>query len=290
MSGGRFTRHRGPVTSVAGLPGSRRALVGGYDSAVSLVDLAHGSFQLLGYHDHLVNFVTVSSDGRLGASCSSDYSTFIWDLGSGVPVSRLFGHDDDVEGFCFIDATTGVSVSRDHNLILWDVTTGTAVRTFVGHEKDALSVAYHGGVLFSSSDDMTLRMWDVHTGAETGRWGPFEVEVDTCAVDHRIGRVLLGGDDGKIRIFNIADGRLVAELAAHSSGIKKVATEPNGSRVSIFRLRPASPAVGRRHARRPKGAAAFPQRVGAVADVLAQRVPHPRRHLRRDGGRLVAGW
>ncbi|MEO9132699.1 MAG: hypothetical protein ABI240_16050, partial [Sphingomonas sp.] len=57
-----FTRHRGPVTSVAAIPGRAAAVAVAYDGAVSLFDLDAGSVDLLGYHRHLVNHVTVSDD------------------------------------------------------------------------------------------------------------------------------------------------------------------------------------------------------------------------------------
>src|SRR5205823_698249 len=57
-------------------------------------------------------------------------------------------------------------------------------------------------------------------------WGPFEHETDSCAVDPIRGRVMLGCDDGVIRVFQIATGALVAEIPAHASGIKRVAASP----------------------------------------------------------------
>ena len=36
----------------------------------------------------------------------------------------------------------------------------------------------------------------------------------------------LGGDDGRIRLFDVEDGRALGEIAAHSSGIKRLALSP----------------------------------------------------------------
>src|SRR5438874_10102721 len=100
-----FCRHRGPITSVAPLPGGRGAITGGYDSAVGVVDFRQTRIRLLGYHRHLVNSVAVDPTGRSAASCSSDYTICIWDLQREVPRHILRGHQDDVEGSAFIDAT-----------------------------------------------------------------------------------------------------------------------------------------------------------------------------------------
>ena len=40
-------------------------------------------------------------------------------------------------------------------------------------------------------------------------WGPFDVETDTCAIDVKSERIILGCDDGYIRIFNIDNGNLI---------------------------------------------------------------------------------
>lgn len=221
-----FTRHRGPVTSVAAVPGGAAAVAAAYDGAVSLFDLDTGTVELLGYHRHLANHVTVNAEGSHAASSSSDYDIRIWDLRERRLAQVLRGHSDDVECFAFVDAGTGLSASRDRRIIVWDLATGAIRRVIEGHEKDVLSVACHDGLVHSSGDDMTLRQWDLATGALLRTWGPFETETDTCAIDARHHRVVLGCDDGVIRIFDSRDGTAVAEIEAHGSGIKKVAVSP----------------------------------------------------------------
>ena len=222
----RFVRHRGPVTSVAGVPGRAAALSAGYDSAVAWVDLEAGTIELLGYHDHLVNAVVVDREGRLAASCSSDYTIWIWDLASRRPVRRLRGHGDDVNDFAFLGGGRGASVSHDQRVYVWDLETGAVLRVLEGHEKYAMSVDAADGRIYSAGDDMTLRQWDAETGRPLRVWGPFEVETDTCAIDPLHGRAILGADDGCVRVFDGASGELVREIPAHRSGIKKVAVSP----------------------------------------------------------------
>lgn len=221
-----FTRHRGPVTSVAAIPGRAAAVAAAYDGAVALFDLASGNVDLLGYHNHLANHVTVNADGSKAASSSSDYEIRIWDLGERRLERVLRGHSDDVEGFAFVDEATGVSASRDRRIIVWDLATGAIRRILEGHDKDVLSVTCRDGLIYSSGDDMTLRQWDLATGRLIRTWGPFETETDSCAVDVLNHRAVLGCDDGIIRIFDSRDGTALAEIEAHGSGIKKVAVSP----------------------------------------------------------------
>jgi WD40 repeat protein len=228
-----FDRHRGPVTCVAHIPGTNKAVTSCYDSAVALVDFDRKTMELLGYHDHLVNRVAINAAGTRAASCSSDYTVCLWDLERGKPERVLRGHLDDVEDFAFVDDHTGVSVSRDHRVIVWDLGNGAIRRILDEHQKDVLAVVCFAGRIYTSGDDMTLRQWDLETGKMLRMWGPFEQETDTCAIDPLHGRAVLGADDGCIRIFDIASGALVKEIEAHASGIKKVAVSPaNGDILS----------------------------------------------------------
>jgi len=226
-----FTRHRGPVTSVATVPHTRSIVTAAYDSAVALCSLDTTRMELLGYHRHLVNKVIVNPAGTRAASCSSDYTVRIWDLATRRCERQLLGHSDDAEDFAFVDDVTGVSASRDRRILVWDLRTG-AIRHVMEHDKDVLALAFHDGRLFSSGDDKTLRVWDVATGRCLRVWGPFDHETDTCSIDAQRGRVILGCDDGVVRLFDVESGDLVTSLAAHSSGIKKVATARNGDFLS----------------------------------------------------------
>jgi toxoflavin biosynthesis protein ToxC len=221
-----WTRHRGPVTCATAIPGTRKVITSAYDGAVGLFDLESSEARLLGYHDHLVNRVTVNQTGTRAATSSSDYNIILWDLNTMRSIRTLRGHSDDVEDFAFIDHRTGASVSRDWRVLLWDLETGAIMRVLEGHQKDVLSVSYHDGKLITSGDDMTLRVWDVQTGAQLKVWGPFESETDTGAIDPLHGRAVLGCDDGHIRVFDITTGDTIGEIKAHSSGIKKVAVCP----------------------------------------------------------------
>jgi len=230
---GEFVRHRGPVTCVAGIPGQNAAVSSAYDGAVAYIDLESKQVELLGYHDHLVNMITVNPSGTKAASTSSDYTIYIWDLAKRQRQRVLLGHSDDVECFTFVDDHVGISASRDWRVIVWNLDTGAILRVLDGHEKDVLSVAYNNGKIYSAGDDMTLRVWDLESGKLLKMWGPFENETDTCAIDSVHGRAVLGCDDGVIRVFDIETGETVAEIDAHSSGIKKVATSPiNGDILS----------------------------------------------------------
>jgi WD40 repeat protein len=221
-----FTRHRGPITCAAQVPNSSKIITSGYDCAVALFDTESDQVELLGYHDHLVNRVTVNDSGTLAATSSSDYNLYIWDIDGRKIKTVLQGHSDDVEDFVFISDHRGASVSRDYRIIVWNLDSGSIEKIILGHEKDVLSINYFDGRLYTSGDDMTLRIWDIESGQQLKLIGPFETETDTCAIDPANNRIVLGCDDGFIRIFDIRNGDLIKSIPGHERAIKKVAVSP----------------------------------------------------------------
>ncbi len=97
-----------------------------------------------------------------------------------------------------------------------------------------LSVVSFGGRLYTSGDDMTLRVWDLATGELGPDLGPVrDRDRLVCRRSQSWRRAVLGCDDGCLRVFDLDSGALVAEIEAHSSGIKKVAVSPvNGDLLS----------------------------------------------------------
>lgn len=228
-----FTRHRGPITCASPIPQTDNVVTSAYDGAVGLFNTITGDVDLLGYHAHLVNRVSVNAAGTLAASCSSDFNIHLWDLRSNTLNRVLRGHSDDVEDFIFIDENYGASVSRDWRVLLWNLNTGAIEHVFLGHAQDVLSIGYLDGKLYTSGDDMTLRIWDLETKKLTKTLGPFDTEADTCTIDPIQRRIILGCDDGLIRIFDIDHGDLISSINAHKAGIKKVACSPvNGDILS----------------------------------------------------------
>ncbi len=218
--------HRGPVTTAMPVPHSSLIVTAGYDGAVGL--FSPNRIELLGYHDHLVNRVVTDPTGTWAGSCSSDYTIKIWSIPERRLVQTLRGHSDDVEDFVFIDAEWAVSASRDRRLLMWHWPSGRIERILLGHERDVLAVAADSQHIYSTGDDRTLRVWDVSTSTLLRQWGPFEAETDTCALDVPRNRIVLGCDDGYIRIFSLNTGAPLASWSAHQSGIKRVAVNSDG--------------------------------------------------------------
>tara|TARA_B110000003_G_scaffold227573_1_gene228893 strand:+ start:2582 stop:8218 length:5637 start_codon:yes stop_codon:yes gene_type:complete len=97
-------------------------------------------------------------------------------------------------------------------------------KSFEGHTEAVRSIATHPetGALVSASDDGNLMTWDTNTGVHTGRLTGHSGPVLTCCYAGRCDRILSGGKDRVISVWDTADNRTglqVFGLKGHSGRI-----------------------------------------------------------------------
>lgn len=155
-------------------------------------------------HLDWVNCVCVSPDGKTLASSSWDFNVILWgvkggaafsssNLGSIEPLAKLSGHRGAVSSVAFSPSGADlVSASYDNGLTLWSVATRTASNTLPGHTERVTAVRWGGdgsaeqgggpALIYSVSDDGTLRSWDVTPGAQTAVFKAHAGPVTSVAV------------------------------------------------------------------------------------------------------------
>jgi putative hemolysin len=118
------------------------------------------------------------------------------------------------------------SGSDDDTIRLWDVTTG-AQTIFKGHSHGVNALCVlPDGRLASGSNHHTIRLWDVTTGAETARLEGHADSVNALCVLPD-GRLVSGSDDCTIRLWDVTTGAETA-LEGHSDGVNALCMLPDG--------------------------------------------------------------
>lgn len=191
-----FHGHDHTVSSVRFLPGDDYVVSASRDRTIRIWELATGyCSKTLSGHGEWVRCVQPSLDGRLLGSCGNDQTGRIWDRATGETKVELRGHEHVVETLAFApiaayvaireladikapskaaDTVPGLYVAtggRDKIIKIWDTSNGQCLRTLVGHDNWIRGLCWspNGKFLLSCSDDKTVRVWDLKSGARCSK-------------------------------------------------------------------------------------------------------------------------
>lgn len=160
-----LTGHSSPVWSTAISPDGRTLASGGEDGKVNLWNLQTGELrQTLPGHSGRVFSVAFSPDGQTCASAGVDKTIHIWNVQTGKLLRKLIGHTDAVRNVAFSpDGQKLASASWDKTIKIWDWH-GEQLGTLKGHSDRVIAVAFTPDGIVSTSNDRTIKIWNVQSG------------------------------------------------------------------------------------------------------------------------------
>ena len=141
-------------------------LTGGDDSSIRIWDInTYNNIMTFEEHFARVTCVIELSNEKI-ASGSFDTSIRIWNLKEKNCILQLCEHDQWVLCLYILKDKSLVSGGGDNNIIIWNVNKGMSKKILKGHNDLVICISQlnYNDNLISSSDDKTIRIWDIYNG------------------------------------------------------------------------------------------------------------------------------
>lgn len=164
-------------------------------------------------HADTVMTLAFSSRGDLLASGSTDRFVKVHAVADGNRVRSFEGHTGHVLALSWqANGQRLASAGADYSLRIWDMATGGLQRTITGPKKELTGARFLGvsDELVTSAADPLVRIYNVGNGAVVREFRGAGGFVHALATAANV--VAAGGQDGKVRLWNIADAKLLHTL------------------------------------------------------------------------------
>ena len=203
------------------------------DRFVSLRHTVHG---VEGGHTNRAIAGAFTPDGKGLLTASWDCTAILWDLETGLPMTRYIGHEGPIQALCLApDGKLMVTGSDDGTVRLWDASSGKCIDVLTGHEDRVECVCFtpDGQELISGGCDTTAIVWSVRTRRPLRILKGHSDNVSSVCVS-RDGRLIVTGSyDGDIRIWDRRSGRL-SRILPEKRCVNSVSMTNDGNIVAAY--------------------------------------------------------
>jgi len=193
-----------------------------------------------GHSGWVIVIVIIPEFPDMVVSVLRDKTIMVWHLTRdegvyGEARRSLHGHSHFVQDVVISsDGQFALSASWDNTLRLWDLQAGTTARRFVGHKKEVLSVAFSADnrQIVSSSRDGTLKLWNTLGECK------YTIEENCHALwpscvkfspNTQNPIVVSAGWDKLVKVWNLANCKLIRDFVGHNGYLNAVTVSPDGS-------------------------------------------------------------
>jgi WD40 repeat protein len=232
-----FGGHQDLVTCVAFAPDGQALASGGLDGTIRLWDPARAEQRwLLQAHRNEVEAVAFSPDGKLLASSDPSWEVRLWEAATGKGFQSLAGHGGHVIAF-HPEGRVLASARADGTVPVWDTATGKerlCLTPKAGPAGGAFIAFSPDGKLLACGGRKVIHLWDWAAGREVRRLLAEPKEGFESMAFAPDGHTLVsGGDEGTVRQWRVADGKILAEHQLGFLRFRQVAFSPDGRLLAL---------------------------------------------------------
>jgi hypothetical protein len=157
-----------------------------------------------------------SPDGVLLATADRNGGLFVWEAYTGREYFNLRGHTAAITDVSWrADSNVLASCSEDSTVRLWEMENGGQIRSWGAHGGGTLAVRYsRDGRLATVGRDRTPKVWD-QNGAQQKAFEALPDVATRTTFTHDAARLVAADWTGLIKVWNVADGKMVGQLSAN---------------------------------------------------------------------------
>jgi WD40 repeat protein len=212
---------------------NRRILV---DSTIVRVWALDSKLESVGFSRHtgVVNYITVTPDGKQAISAAKDNTIKLWNLSDGEVIETFKKPVLEVLAITVRqDERKVISASEDNTLKVWNLNDGSELFTLCGHTGKVLAVAVtlDGKKAISASEDNTLKVWNLNDGSELFTLCGHTGKVLAVAVTLDGKKAISTSQDCSIRIWDLNTGTQISIGWSESGPIKTLAVTFDGAEI-----------------------------------------------------------
>jgi len=209
------------VVSLSYSPFGRLLATGGgaptEDGEVRIFDAVTGAqlADIKPSHSDTVFGVCFSPDGRLLATAGADKYVRVFEVPSGKLAKSFEGHTNHVLDVGWsADGKLLASAGADNLVKVWDYEKGEKAKDLRNHDKQITRLVFvpRSPNFVTAAGDGVVRTWNAENGGMGRTYNDAKGALDAVAVSRDGALVAAGGEEGVVRLYTAADGKLVKAL------------------------------------------------------------------------------
>ncbi len=198
-------------------PDHGQVALGGPGKVVRVYNTADGALAFeMRKHTEWITAAEFSPDGVLLATGDRNNGLIVWEAATGREFHDLRGHASFITDVSWrLDSNVLASSSEDGTIKLWEMENGGNIKNIGAHGGGALSVRFaKDGRLVTAGRDRVVRLWDQNGNKQRDFEGFGDLALE-AVFTHDDSKVVAADWSGEIRVWDVKDGRRLANLAVN---------------------------------------------------------------------------
>jgi len=218
------------VTAVAAAPSGLLLATGDDHGVVRIFEAVSGSLSHALSGEALVESLQFDGAGRRLAAGGKDGRIRVYDASTGALARVIQSGASTLSSIAFLTDGSRIACAGDSGLQVFDTADGRALELALQDNRPAHAVtcSADGSLLAVGDRTGQVRLLDAGALEERRRFDGHGGALSALHFDPRGERLVAASAEGRARIFDSADGRLLGEIAAHEPWIYSAEFSPDG--------------------------------------------------------------